>query len=672
VVADLYSHLLAPGRIGSLPLRNRIVMSPMGDDLCNEDGTVSDAQLAYAEARARGGVALVMLGSVAVAHPTGTSNKCQTGISEDRFVPGLARLAAAVHRHGAKVGVQLTHAGKVGVNDMIAGRPMFVPSVPRSGDFDPLFAQVTPDEAAKQAAPFSSPTFRIEHHEMTRDDIATVVEWFAAATARARDAGIDGVELHAGHGYLLDEFLSPATNLRTDEYGGTVENRSRLLVETLRAIRARVGTDYPLWIRMNAHEYFYDGTTLDDAIVTAKLAVEAGVDALHVSTYADPSQAIGFSEAHTTHFPAHFVPYAREIKRHVTVPVITVGRIEPDAADRFIAEGACDFVAMGRKLLADPELPNKLAAGAPEDIRPCMYHYRCISQIFIREGVRCAMNPATGREHEVSLTDRAPVSRTVLVAGGGPAGMEAARVAAMRGHRVVLAEASGELGGRLRFASRTYEPNGDVLRWLRTQIGKAGVEVRLGTRVDAALVQAVGADTVVVAVGGAWGRPDVAGVDLPHVRTVDDLAPWFLDGADLGVRSLTVVGGGRAGLGIADLASRQGVDVTVVEDGAVFAPQVGLVGRWRLVHDLRSRGVQLLARTTVDRIGPTHVTVRDEHGARDIAAELVVVVSRIDPQTELVDALRAGGVEVHAVGDCTGAGFIEGAMAGAAALAVAL
>jgi 2,4-dienoyl-CoA reductase-like NADH-dependent reductase (Old Yellow Enzyme family) len=162
---------------------------------------------------------------------------------------------------------------------------------------------VTPDEAAKQAEPFSSPTFKIEHHPMTVDDIATVIEWFAAATVRAREAGIDGIELHGGHGYLLDEFLSPATNFRTDEYGGNVENRARLLTDTLRAIRARVGNEFPLWIRMNAHEYFYEGTTLPDAIVTAKLAVDAGVDALHVSTYGDPSKAISFSEAHTTHFP---------------------------------------------------------------------------------------------------------------------------------------------------------------------------------------------------------------------------------------------------------------------------------------------------------------------------------------------------------------------------------
>ena len=671
MAAHGFMNLLAPGRIGSLSLRNRIVMSPMGEDLCNADGTVSDTQLAYAEARARGGVALVMLGSVAVAHPAGTSNKCQTGISDDRFVPDLRRLADAVHAHGSKIALQLTHAGKIGINDMIAGRPMFVPSVPKSADFDPLFMQVTAQEAANQAEPFSSPTFKIEHHPMTAADIALVIEWFAAATSRAREAGIDGIELHAGHGYLLDEFLSPATNLRTDDYGGPVENRARLLTETITAIRERVGRDYPLWIRMNGHEFFYEGTTLDDAIETAKLAVAAGVDALHVSAYADPSKAIGFSEAHTTHFPGHFVEYGRAIKQHVSVPVITVGRIEPELGDQLIAEGACDFVAMGRKLLADPDLPNKLAAGARDDVKPCMYHYRCISQIFIREGVRCAMNPTTGRERELHIS-RASAPRKVLVIGGGPAGMEAARLAVLRGHDVTLAEASSRLGGKLVYAARTYAPNADVLRWLEGQIVKLGVDVRLNVTADADFARSSGADVVIAALGGDWLRPTIAGMDSAHVRTVDELDGWLVDGQPLEGDRIVVVGGGRAGVGLADLASQQGKIVTVVESSSVFAPQVGLVARWRLVHELQSRGVELLNDTTVSHIDASGVGVTTNHGARMLEADLVLVASRIDAREAAVNALRASGLEVHAVGDCTGAGYIEGAMLDAAQLAVGL
>src|SRR3954447_15649177 len=369
-----FANLLSSGRIGTMTLRNRILLSPMGDDLCNADGTVSDDQLRYAEARAKGGAALVMLGSVAVAHPIGTSNAHQTAISDDRFIPGLRELAEAVHGHGARIGLQLVHAGKMGINDSAAGRPMWGPSIPTvSAEGAPLFSVLTADEIAKQTEPYTRPEARIEYHEMTTADIATAVVWFAAAARRAREAGIDGIELHAGHGYLIDEFLSPASNRRDDEYGGSVDNRARFLLEVIGAIRREVGDEYPLWCRINGHEFFIDGTTLDDALRTAQLAVDADVDALHVSAYADPTKAIGYTEAHTTHFPGHFVDYARAVKQTVPVPVISVGRIEPEDADRWIGEGAFDFVAMGRKLLADPELPNKLAEGRRDDVRPCMY-----------------------------------------------------------------------------------------------------------------------------------------------------------------------------------------------------------------------------------------------------------------------------------------------------------
>jgi 2,4-dienoyl-CoA reductase (NADPH2) len=555
---------------------------------------------------------------------------------------------------------------------MIAGRPMWVPSVPSQSEFDPLFMQVTAEEASKQSEPFGSPTFKIEHHPITRDEIAVVVGWFASAAARARDAGVDAIELHAGHGYLLDEFLSPATNFRTDEYGGPVENRARLLLETLRAIRDRVGREYPVWIRMNAHEYFYAGTTLPDAIVTAKLAVHAGADALHVSTYGDPSRAISFSEAHTTHFPGHFTSYAREIKKHVDVPIITVGRIDPELGDRLIADGDADFVAMGRKLLADPELPNKLSAGAAEDIRPCMYHYRCISQIFIREGVRCAMNPATGRERELTINRTSATPRHILVVGGGPAGMEVARLATLRGHTVTLAESSARLGGKLAYAARTYAPNADVLRWLEVQLDKLAVDVRLGVTVDAKFAKASGADVVVAAIGGVWSRPDIAGANHDHVYTVDKLEPWILGDVPLPGANVVVLGGGRAGLGLADLASQRGRSVTVVEASAIFAPQVGLVGRWRLIHELQERNVQLLPNALVQRISDIAVTVAVDGEARDLPADVVLVASSINAQPQALDELRSCGLEFHSVGDCNGAGFIEGAMLDASTLAVTL
>jgi 2,4-dienoyl-CoA reductase-like NADH-dependent reductase (Old Yellow Enzyme family) len=558
----------------------------------------------------------------------------------------------------------------VGINDSAAGRPMWVPSVPdRPSAVDPLFSMISADELAKQMEPYTRPGARIEHHVMTVDDIATAVGWFAAAARRARDAGIDAVELHAGHGYLIDEFLSPASNHRDDQYGGPIEHRARFLVETIQAIRGAVGADYPLWCRINGHEFFADGTKLDDALRTARLAVDAGVDAIHVSAYADPARAAGFTEAHTTHFPGHFVKYASAVKQVVPVPVIGVGRIEPDDADRWIGEGVFDFVALGRKLLADPELPNKLAAGRRDDVRPCMYHYRCIGQIFIREGVRCAMNPATGREAEFALQPAAE-SRRVLVVGGGPAGLEAARIAALRGHSVVLHEASARLGGKLAYAATTYAPNADVLAWLTTQVGRLGVDVRLAAPVDDLAAVAAGFDAVVVAVGGRWERPDVTGGNGPWVRTVDELDGWLLHGEPLDGHHVVVLGGGRAGCGLADLAARQGHDVSIVESGPVLSSQIGLPGRWRVVHDLWQRNVDTRTNSQLSRIEDHTVYITSDDHDDKIHADIVLVASRIEPNLGLLD--RVHDVEVRAIGDCASAGFIEGAMLDAARVAMSL
>src|SRR5215207_4115785 len=398
-----YQHLLAPGRIGALELRNRVVMAPMGEDLGDLDGMVSDAQVAYLEARARGGLAMVMLGSVAVSFPIGCSNARQTAISDERHVPGWQQAAGRVHRHGAALAVQLTQTGANSLQDTLGGRPMWVASEPGPPGRDDLYGMVTAAEGAKMMEPFVGPDSKLFYKVLDHDDIASVIDDFAAAVVRAREAGIDGCELHAGHGYLIDGFLSPAKNHRTDEYGGSLENRARLLVEILQEVRRRVGDDFAVWCRLNSTENRPDGTTLDDCIAVARLAVAAGADAVHVSAYHDPALAIGPTESYAPHVPGLLIDNARAVKAAIDAPVIAVGRIDPAAADAAIAGGACDFVSMARMILAEPELPNLLAAGRPEEIRPCVYHYRCIGNIFVRGQVRCAANGSVGREDELGV-----------------------------------------------------------------------------------------------------------------------------------------------------------------------------------------------------------------------------------------------------------------------------
>ena len=428
-----FRHLLAPGRIGRLELRNRIFMSPMGSNLAEEDGTCGERILRYYEARARGGAAMVIMGSVGVAWPRGSGNQRQVALSEDRFVAPLARVADAIHAHGSRIAVQLQHAGAIAVNEPFHGLPFLVPSVPEAKAIDwPV--DLTADEKRDMFDKFFAPSVKIGYREATEDDIEWLLASFAAAAVRAREAGIDGVEIHGGHGYLFSSFLSPSSNRRTDHYGGSLENRARLLTEAVRRIRSAVGADYPVWCRLDSEEYLKtDGISLEDAIRTVKLVEQAGVDAVHVTAYADASKGISFTEAHTVAEPCKYVSNTAAIKAAARVPVIGVGRIEPGIADRLIAEGKLDFVAMARKLLADPELPAKLAAGRPALIRPCIYCYTCISQIFLGSHTRCAVNAQTGFEASDPIVPATEPKR-VLVIGGGPAGMEAARVAALRGH----------------------------------------------------------------------------------------------------------------------------------------------------------------------------------------------------------------------------------------------
>jgi 2,4-dienoyl-CoA reductase (NADPH2) len=645
----------------------------MGDNLAQHDGCVSDAQLAYFEARARGGVGGIIVGSVAVTWPAGSYNPSQTALSDDRMIPRFAALAERIHAHGAKLFAQLTHGGITAVNDIRDGRPMWVPSFPKPKPPDPLMAMVTPEEDAKRSSHLRAPTAKASLHVMTQADIDALVRAFADAAARAQRAGLDGVELHAGHGYLLANFLSPALNSRTDAYGGPLENRARLLLEVLGTVRARVGRDFAVWCRLDGIEFFDEhGITNADACRTAELAEAAGADAIHVSANGAMGRAITYTEGHTTHAPGHLLPLAAAVKKRVRVPVIAVGRIEPEVAEATLAAGEADFIAMGRKLLADPELPSKLAAARPEDVRPCLYHYNCIGQIFLREPVRCWVNPATGRERELAA---APASRPkrVLVIGGGPAGLEAARQLALRWHDVTLFEASHRLGGKLALAARTYEPNARLLAWLEGQVRKAGVKLELGRVLDLDAVAAREAEAVVVATGAHWERPALPGAEAPHVLRVDDLVEFLEGRAALPGERVAILGGGRAGVALADVCAARGHSVSVLEPTRVFAEQMGLPGRWRIVHELTQRGVRLIANASAAEIAADHIVYRDETGALQRApADVVLIASGARSDDSLARRLREHGVDARAIGDCAELGFVRGALESAARVAAAI
>jgi 2,4-dienoyl-CoA reductase (NADPH2) len=696
--ATRYPHLLSPGRIGSLELRNRILVTAMGVSLSETDGTVGDRLIAYHEAQAKGGAGLIVSGVAGVAWPTGAVQPNQTAISDDRFLPGLAALVDRVHAHGAKIAAQLHHGGLVaGYSADAFDEELWAPCYPPpfKGDFLDYFL---PEEMTGFSG--KMPSLRLLSHE----DIDCVVEQFGAAARRAKQAGFDAIELHGGHGYLISSFLSPKTNTRTDEYGGPLENRARLLLRVIAAIRAAVGADFPLWVKLDSIEVGKDGgITLDLAIETARLVEAAGVDAITVSAYHDSGQGKLHSASNIPHEPETNIPAAAAIKAAVGVPVIASGRVEPESGDKHIAKGVYDFLAMGRKLLADPALPAKLAGNAPETVRPCIYCYTCVSTAYVRQPLRCAVNPETGFECEQVP---AKVSgKHFVVIGGGPGGMEAARRLNAEGNRVTLIEQGPRLGGTLRIAALAYPANEGLLDWLTREIAWSSVDVRLNTDATPELLNQLSPDAVIVATGARRDMPDIPGADQPHVFSGDDMRNLMMGegsqelkrktglatrlatkiGAATGmtanldfVRSATrhwmplgqnivIIGGELVGVELAEFLHERGREVTVLEPAPRLGKGLLLVRRMRLIAELREQGVALHGGVNHLVIGESHVDFTDIGGeARMVPADNVIVAMGASGDNILADNLRAAGFTVETVGDCNGVSYIEGAMRGAA------
>ncbi|MFS2216602.1 FAD-dependent oxidoreductase [Telluria sp. Tellsp104] len=709
-----FPHLMSEGRIGSMTLRNRIIMSPMGSNLAEPDGFCGERIARYYAARAEGGAAMVIMGSTGVAWPRGSGNQAQVAVSDDKFIPGLKAVADAVHAHGGRIAMQLQHAGAIAVNEPLRGWPLLVPSIPEDKPFD-WPADLTPQENKDMFEAFFAPGVVISHKVADEEDLEWVIDSFAQAAVRARKAGMDGVEIHAGHGYLISGFLSPASNQRTDRWGGSLENRARLLVEVIKRIRAATGPDFPVWFRFDSQEYLLnEGITLQDAIATAKLAEAAGADAVHVSANADKSKGISFTEGHATHFPGNFLANAAAIKAALNIPVICPGRIEPEQGEAMIAAGKVDFIAMARKLLADPELPNKLKAGRPELVRPCIYCYTCISQIFLGTHLRCAVNAQTGYELSAPIipikTERA--RKKVMVIGGGPGGMEAARVAALRGHDVSLHEASGRLGGTVFFSSIVYPENGRLIDYLARQMEERNVAVHLGSRVTAETVRRAAPDVVIVATGAQRNLVKLPGSDLPHVFSGDEMREMVTGkygaslkrklpfkvramiktGRTMGLlnkaatirrmsevylplgKEVVIYGGGLVGVELAEFLSERHRKVTVIEPGPSFGKELMMVRRWRLMDTLRKDKVVLLPSSELLEIRPDSVVYRTRTGqVQTRKADTVIMAIGAEPSgASLVSSLKSVCKEVHCIGDAHELGYIDGAIKTGNRLALSL
>jgi 2,4-dienoyl-CoA reductase (NADPH2) len=704
-----YKHLLSPGSIASLSLKNRIVLAPMGSNFARSDGHCGERLQAYYEERARGGVGLLILETAAITWPAGATMPNTIGFSSDEFLPGLSQLADKVHQHGAKIAAQLNHGGKMAQEDTAAGRALLVPS-PVSKTMSDMFSLLTQKEIAhfiKSAGPDGKGP---RYQPMDQQDIEQLIQGFASAAARAQKAGFDAIEIHAGHGYVLASFLSPAINKREDSYGGCLENRARLLTEVIIAVREAVGPGFPILVRLDAMEFrVAGGITLEDAVSTAKLAQQAGADAIDVSAYGSVAKGISFTEAPLVHQPGGYLTFAKTIKKAVNIPVIAVGRVELDMAENGLRSGDFDFVAMGRKLLADPELPNKLAEGRTDSIRPCIYCYVCVSKIFINQPMCCAVNPATGREQQLQIIQSSKPKRKILIIGGGPGGLEAARVLSLCGHQVSLWEKESQLGGTARIAALAYEPNGRLVKYLLDAVRELPVDIKLNHTATLESVIAQAPDNVIVATGAIRKAPDIKGKELRHVFDGDQLrGVLFGDnraaikklslfqrlvlriGRSSGLlnnisalrflskiwmpmaRHIVIIGGDLVGLELAEYLAERGRLVTVLEASPSLGAALSIVRRARVVHILREQGVELVTQANVSEITADAVIYEHEGESKQVRAQQVLIASGAMVDNSLADKLKAGNIAVSCVGDCHQIAYIEGAILDAHKTALAI
>lgn len=704
-----YPHLLSPGRIGNLEIRNRLMQTAMGTNLAHPGGYFGEELIAYHEARARGGVGLIITEAVAVGWPQGAALYHQVAISDDKYIEGLSKLAAAVQRHGARIALQLHFAGINAARDMIDGRDVWVPSLPLPPKGRGFQSALYPEERAlTQAAKITAaPKFR----EIGHEDIAQLVEWFAAGAERAKRAGFDAVEIHGAHGYIIAGFLSRGSNRRTDDYGGSIENRARLLREVTEAVRARVGPDYPVWCKLDSAEFFTDnGITSEEACYFAQVAEAAGADAITASANHDVSVARALTSSYLPHEPAKLVPYAAAMKAAVRIPVITVGRIDPEVADRAISEGKFDFMAMGRKQLADPDYANHLASGGKAAVRPCIVCYTCFSQAMMASPLRCAVNADLGFE-SANLLAPATSPKRVVVVGGGPGGMEAARRLTLRGHEVVLLEAGAQLGGTARIAAIAYEPNGDFVEWLKRELANLRVDIRLNTWADVELIRSLSPDVVVVATGAIRQAPAMEGTDLPHVHDGQSLRAMLLgetsdsSGSKLGLgtraalgaarllgitdnpetvrgaskvwmpigKQVVIIGGELVGIELAEFLHDRGRRVTVVDELEQLGRGLSPARRAVLLEELPLHGIALHAGASDIRIEGKSVSFKSLDGAtRTLPADSVIIAKGAEPNAVLHQELVAAGFDSRMVGDCQGVGYIVGAVRNAADVAAVI
>ncbi len=620
--------LFTKGKIGSLELRNRIVMPPMGTNMAAFDGEASDEIIDFYEERAKGGCGLIITEICRIDEGAGAGMLHQLSATSPKYIRGLERLADAVHKYDTKIFLQLHHPGREISSYQLGG-------------IQPVAPSAIPCKAIGETP-----------RELTTEECGKLVRRFVRAASYAKLAGMDGVELHGAHGYLIDEFLSPYSNKRTDKYGGSFEGRLTFLAEIVTGIRKKCGPKFPMSVRLSCDEYVDGGLKLEDSVKIAKALEKLGVSSINVSAGVYES---GYAIIEPQGFPEGWKKHlAAEIKRNVSIPVIAVNNIKyPSTAEKYLEEGISDFVAIGRGQLSDPQWGNKAKEGKEDEIRKCLGCMYCFRTLGLQRPIECTVNPYLGREYILNDDNlaRDGAGRTIAVIGGGPGGMQAAIICAKRGYNVTLYEKSVALGGTMQLAAKPprKEMIAELIKTMEGELKRAGVKIVLDTEATVDKVKALDPYGVILAVGGLPIVPAIPGIDSSHVCTAEQV---LAGDVKLSGKKIAVIGGGVTGLETAEVLSEDN-KVTIVEMKKDVGDTLYITVKMMLLNALKSAGVKIMTSQKLAEVKKDCILLNDVSSdeTKELKADTVVLAMGVRPDSGLAEEFETVFPHVTRVGD---------------------